>query len=270
MKNQSATPLSLTLAFACAAIGLAPAVHAATPLISDDFESYSPVDNDLDSYATSPWNTSQTGAGRTVNVVSSPSSFAGASTATQAVRYEDTDTASGSNANIAYTFASTVTTGMTIQFDFKLNSTSGYPTLQLLDSANTAGLFLNLTRNSAQPAIVNQTNGGGGTTITNVDLSTWYRVTIQLDAPSAALETYAITVESGDGAATPLNFSSSTNYSFRNNVIDYNRINIFNNTTGAGTSDFHIDNFSITAVPEPSAALLGCLGLMALVRRRRA
>jgi hypothetical protein len=30
-----------------------------------------------------------------------------------------------------------------------------------------------------------------------------------------------------------------------------------------------IDNFSLTAVPEPSAALLGALGLLALLRRRR-
>jgi hypothetical protein len=30
-----------------------------------------------------------------------------------------------------------------------------------------------------------------------------------------------------------------------------------------------IDNFSLTAVPEPSATLLGCLGILALLRRRR-
>jgi hypothetical protein len=35
------------------------------------------------------------------------------------------------------------------------------------------------------------------------------------------------------------------------------------------TSVFKIDNFSVTAIPEPSAALLGGLGLLALLRRRR-
>jgi hypothetical protein len=30
-----------------------------------------------------------------------------------------------------------------------------------------------------------------------------------------------------------------------------------------------IDNFSLTAVPEPSATLLGGLGILALLRRRR-
>jgi hypothetical protein len=39
---------------------------------------------------------------------------------------------------------------------------------------------------------------------------------------------------------------------------------------GSGSRDeFALDNISITAVPEPSAALLGGLGLLALLRRRR-
>ena len=36
-----------------------------------------------------------------------------------------------------------------------------------------------------------------------------------------------------------------------------------------GLSEIKIDNFSLTAVPEPSAALLGGLGMLALLRRRR-
>lgn len=39
-------------------------------------------------------------------------------------------------------------------------------------------------------------------------------------------------------------------------------------TTGAGTI-WEVDNLNITTVPEPSAALLGGLGLLALLRRRR-
>lgn len=48
-------------------------------------------------------------------------------------------------------------------------------------------------------------------------------------------------------------------------------------TDNAGTVNLNpnnqqikIDNFSLTAVPEPSAALLGSLGLLGLLRRRRA
>jgi hypothetical protein len=37
----------------------------------------------------------------------------------------------------------------------------------------------------------------------------------------------------------------------------------------ARNSIAYIDNLSITAIPEPSAALLGGLGLLALLRRRR-
>lgn len=39
--------------------------------------------------------------------------------------------------------------------------------------------------------------------------------------------------------------------------------------TGTTTGDQNFDNFAITAVPEPGAALLGGLGLLALLRRRR-
>jgi hypothetical protein len=38
----------------------------------------------------------------------------------------------------------------------------------------------------------------------------------------------------------------------------------------ANSSVANIDNLSITAIPEPSAALLGGLGALALLRRRRA
>ena len=37
-----------------------------------------------------------------------------------------------------------------------------------------------------------------------------------------------------------------------------------------GSTQVKIDNFSLTAVPEPAAALLGGLGLLGLLRRRRA
>lgn len=40
-------------------------------------------------------------------------------------------------------------------------------------------------------------------------------------------------------------------------------------TDGGGTMRFLLDSVTITAVPEPSATLLGCLGMLALIRRRR-
>lgn len=50
---------------------------------------------------------------------------------------------------------------------------------------------------------------------------------------------------------------------------NYNAIVIRNAGTG-NSADFQIDNVSVTLVPEPSAALLGGLGLLVLLRRRRA
>jgi hypothetical protein len=39
---------------------------------------------------------------------------------------------------------------------------------------------------------------------------------------------------------------------------------------GTGNDAMRIDNLLITAIPEPSSALLGGLGLLGLLRRRRA
>lgn len=266
MKLPFTAPGTLALAFTCTALGLSHSVHAASTLISDDFESYA-VDTDLDVPATSPWHTQDTGIGRLVNVVSSASSFAGATTATQAVQYGDSNDTSN-NAFFSYTFASSTTSALTIQFDFKLNTHTAFPTFIVAETAaNKGGMFLNLTRDSTPPKMINQINGGGGNDITEFALDTWYRVTLELDAISAAKETYGITVAQS-GVATPI-YTSTTNFSFRENLADYNSIKFINNTGPSGTSDFLIDNFSIT-VPEPSSALLGCVGMMALLRRRRA
>ncbi|MFM2220456.1 MAG: hypothetical protein RLZZ553_204 [Verrucomicrobiota bacterium] len=45
------------------------------------------------------------------------------------------------------------------------------------------------------------------------------------------------------------------------------RLDNFDN--GTGNNDMRIDNFLITAVPEPSVALLGVFGVFAMLRRRR-
>ncbi len=47
---------------------------------------------------------------------------------------------------------------------------------------------------------------------------------------------------------------------------DYNAIFIRN---GSIAADYLVDNVSLTLVPEPAAAVLGGLGLLGLLRRRR-
>lgn len=69
-----------------------------------------------------------------------------------------------------------------------------------------------------------------------------------------------------------------TNYAFFDNVVaDTNgAITFLGDATdadelfaGSTARRLHINGFQIQAVPEPSTALLGCLGLLALLRRRR-
>ena len=59
---------------------------------------------------------------------------------------------------------------------------------------------------------------------------------------------------------------TTRNYAFDTGGTD-GEVN-FQTITNATGSGFY-DNFSLTTVPEPSAALLGGLGLLALLRRRR-
>ncbi len=70
---------------------------------------------------------------------------------------------------------------------------------------------------------------------------------------------------------TPFTFTTADFGTNLNNQSDvYFRVVALTASTGTGSRDtVAIDNFSITAVPEPSAALLGSLGAIALMRRRR-
>ncbi len=47
-----------------------------------------------------------------------------------------------------------------------------------------------------------------------------------------------------------------------------NYIGLFNTHRNNDTDVIRIDNFAIDAIPEPSAALLGGLGVLLLLRRR--
>ncbi len=63
-----------------------------------------------------------------------------------------------------------------------------------------------------------------------------------------------------------IDFSSAT--ALNNQSIVAIRFDDFDRDTG--NNSMRIDNVLVTAIPEPSAALLGGLGLLALLRRRRA
>lgn len=95
---------------------------------------------------------------------------------------------------------------------------------------------------------------GGGTRFMSVDFwtgSTWVQLGSNI-THNAANGTISLNVTSGFGADNKFRFEGK-------------------NAGGGGTQYSYIDNVIITAdvVPEPRAALLGGLGLLALLRRRR-
>lgn len=47
------------------------------------------------------------------------------------------------------------------------------------------------------------------------------------------------------------------------------RVSVYENSTGAGNRNLLIDSISFDVIPEPTTALLSCLGLLGLLRRRR-
>ena len=75
-----------------------------------------------------------------------------------------------------------------------------------------------------------------------------------LDTTNAFWSTYA-----------SINGANSDTFTYTTNPVDITHVGF-----GVQFATSEVSNFSLTAVPEPSVALLGGLGLMALLRRRRA
>jgi MYXO-CTERM domain-containing protein len=92
---------------------------------------------------------------------------------------------------------------------------------------------------------------------------------------SSGINTITLTFSGADGSGSPfaglgtrVNISDGTN--FRNATLDagFTAETIsFGNYAGGGRG--YVDNLSIYTVPEPGSALLGGLGVLALLRRRR-
>lgn len=75
----------------------------------------------------------------------------------------------------------------------------------------------------------------------------------------------------GGEASTTVSFTASGADLIANNIgyVGWITDNAGNQNLNPFAPQVKIDNFSLTAVPEPSAALLGGLGFLALLRRRR-
>lgn len=107
--------------------------------------------------------------------------------------------------------------------------------------------------------------GNYSTTASENGTDGWYRISVNM---TQGFQPY-------EGTIT--NLLTMETVTFSGNLV--NQLNWGNNANGGirifaglgGTSDFDIDNLVVTHVPEPSSvALLGGLGALALLRRRRA
>lgn len=84
-------------------------------------------------------------------------------------------------------------------------------------------------------------------------------------APNTSL-TFSFTYEGGNNYSYTFGTGSGTNYTATNDISGIDGIELFNTGQGSG-ENFGFNN--LTIVPEPSIALLGGLGLLCLLRRRR-
>lgn len=79
-------------------------------------------------------------------------------------------------------------------------------------------------------------------------------------------QTISFTLDAGH--ANPFQYGDPFDPTAEPWIIQINAIDF--GSAADQTATFTVDNFNVTVVPEPSAALLGGLGLLALLRRRRA
>jgi MYXO-CTERM domain-containing protein len=76
-------------------------------------------------------------------------------------------------------------------------------------------------------------------------------------------------VFSGGNVVLSLGSANSGTLSLLNGVTSFSALRVFSDGSNSAARGLFLDDITVTQVPEPAAALLGSLGLLALLRRRR-
>lgn len=177
----------------------------------------------------------------------------------------DTDQAPGVQAFLGFTRS--LAAGETLRFEFTTVATAG-------TMFEAGGLFagFNIYTGSTNRIFVGDP---GGTPVDNSPQN-WSASGAALLTPGTVIQTnindesvtgiFSYDFDTGASSLTIDNGSSSNTINLLyTSGLALDRIRI---ASGTGASEINVDRFEIIAVPEPSAALLGSLGAMLLLRRR--
>ena len=203
-------------------------------------------------------------AGNSLNVAAQESVFAdGPGSASvggpgsQSLHWLDTNTTDSNPDIIVFDLPTGITQDVVIRFDF-VNISGDNLRLQLLDDTGTRGIRLDLD-NGGQIK-----NNGSGDTLEFTSTNKWHALEI---TTNLANNTYDLFMERDERNAT-LTF---TDLPFNNTISNIGRWEFVDLSGSSKTSEYYIDNLSVTVIPEPSAYALvfGALSLGVVLLRRR-
>lgn len=215
-------------------------------LFSDDFESYP-----AGSAVAVPYTPLNTGNGRNLVVSSDYAQSAfGENGHSQGLWYCDTNVESTEpNPYVRRSLgAGGQTSALLIQFDFKINEITGYPTFAICGNDGKKKLFLRLCQplNKSMVNLLDR-DGSGDVILPNVEPGSWYQVVIRTSPIQDGSETYAITVrKDGDAEGTTVE-----NLSFRfdlDHASRYTAVEFGNPVPANATANFVIDNLSVMTI----------------------
>jgi hypothetical protein len=195
--------------------------------------------------------------GNSLNVIGSNSTWSAGS---KSLQWLDTNTTDSNPDVFIFDELTGITQDLTLGFDF-VNISGGFLRFQVYDSSGTRAIRLDLDEGGR---IFNNGTSGTELEFTGQGLDRWHTIEIQTDI---ANDTYDISIfRNGRTEAAVF-----TDLAFNNAVSNFATIAFQDFAGGANTSEFYIDNISVTVVPEPGtyALILGGLALLGIIVRRR-